>query len=132
MQSWDDGVELQLDGIGKYRTVKSTEDAARCLLELWPRDGGKAYMAAQRACLAALEGRVTADKARASFIEAADEADIHIRSHEDPRKAAMRSQGQSRAWRKANKDALDAVEKSLTKIKAERERFFRNRRNSED
>ncbi|WP_258163224.1 DUF982 domain-containing protein [Rhizobium sp. TH2] len=100
------------------------------MLELWPLDTGRAFMAAQRACLAALEGRATADKARAAFIKAADEADVHIRSHEDPRKAAMRNPAKSQAWRKANKSALEAVEKSVTKIKAERERFFRKRRNS--
>ncbi|CAN7155225.1 DUF982 domain-containing protein [Rhizobium sp. LjRoot254] len=132
VQPWEDGVDLQLHGIGGYRTVGSTEDAARCLLELWPRDSGKAFMAAQRACLAALEGKATAAKARSAFIKAAEEADIHIRSHEDPRKVAMRNPAISQAWRKANRDAIDAVEKSVTKLKAERERFFRARRNSED
>lgn len=131
MQSWNEGVELQIHGIGGYRTVSSTEDAARCLLELWPRDSGKAFIAAQRACLAALEGKATADKARSAFIKAAGEANIHIRSREDPRKAAMRNPNKSQAWRKANKQAMQAVEKSVTRIKAERERFFREGKNGE-
>ena len=58
------GVELELHGVGSYRTVKSTEDAARCLLEHWPRGKGKAYMAAQQACLEALEGVTSPELAR--------------------------------------------------------------------
>lgn len=57
MQNWSKGVELELHGVGSYRTVKSTEDAARCLLTSWPRGKGKAYLEAQEACLNALEGK---------------------------------------------------------------------------
>lgn len=132
IQQWQDGVDLEIHGIGGYRTVKSTEDAALCLLEKWPTGKGKAYMVAQRTCLDALEGRATAENARQAFIKAAREAQIHIRSTQDPKAAAMRSGSKSEAWRKANRDAVAAVEKSITKIKADRERFFRDLRNSEE
>ena len=78
-QNWEKGVELELHGVGKYRMVKSTEDAADCLVYRWPIAHGKSWMKAQRACLMALEGRITARMARDAFIEAADEANIHIR-----------------------------------------------------
>lgn len=89
-------------------------------------------MVAQRTCLDALEGTATAENARQAFIKAAREARIHIRSTEDPRPAAMRSPANSEAWRKANKGAVEAVEKSVTRIKAERVRFFRAGKNDEE
>lgn len=85
MQNWTKGVELEIHGVGKYRIVRSTEDAALCLLTHWPRGKGKAYITAQQACLAALEGRETPENAREAFIAAAMAARIHIRSPDDPR-----------------------------------------------
>jgi hypothetical protein len=122
VQPWEDGVDLELHGIGGYRTVRSTEDAALCLLERWLTGKGKAYMVAQRTCLDALEGRATAENARQAFIKAAREAKIHIRSTEDPRNVAMRRPAQSQAWRKANEDAMAAIERTVTKIKTRREK----------
>ena len=78
MQSWSQGVDLELHGVGSYRTVKSTEDAARALLAHWPRGKGKAYMDAQRACLDALEGATSPEVAPEAFIAAALAAKIHI------------------------------------------------------
>ena len=79
-QYWEKGVDLELHGVGKYHMVKSTEDAADCLVYRWPTPRGRSWMTAQRACLKALEGRITARMARDAFIEAAEEADIYIRS----------------------------------------------------
>ena len=128
MQNWSKGVELELHGVGSYRTVKSTEDAARCLLAHWPRGKGKAYTAAQEACLSALDGATSPDIAREAFIAAALAAKIHIRSTEDPRALAMgagknkMSVADSTAFRKANHDAMEAVKKTVARIKAERAR----------
>jgi hypothetical protein len=50
---------------------------------LWPKPEGKAFEAAVKACIAALErtrDKALAAKARAAFIEAADDADIYVRS----------------------------------------------------
>ena len=71
MQNWSKGVELEPHGVSRYRTVKSTEDAAQCLLAHWPRGKGEAYMAAQQACLDALEGSTSPELAREAFITAA-------------------------------------------------------------
>ena len=38
----------------------------------------------------------------------------------------------SKAFMAAQKAAMESIEKSVVKIKAERERFFRDKRNSED
>jgi uncharacterized membrane protein len=113
--------------------VKSTEDAARCLLANWPTGGkGKAYMAAQEACLSALEGITSPVLAREAFITAALAAKIHIRSTDDPRATAMdagknrMSVADSPAFRKANHDAMEAGRRIFTKIKAARKAFARN------
>jgi hypothetical protein len=47
-QPWEKGVELELHGLGKYRTVKSTEDAAYSLLNRWPDTGTVRRSSAQR------------------------------------------------------------------------------------
>jgi hypothetical protein len=81
-QVWDKGVELELHGIGKYRTVKSTEDAARQLTSAWPKPEGPAFDNAVKACIVALENtrqKALASKARQAFIDAADDARIYIR-----------------------------------------------------
>lgn len=124
MQSWNQGVELELHGVGSYRMVKSTEDAARALLAHWPRGKGKAYQAAQQACLDALEGKVAPVLARLAFMAAARASRIHIRSTEDPRALAMKGRtgrnvmdgSESPAFRKANHDAMEAVKKTVANI----------------
>lgn len=126
MQNWSKGVELELHKIGSCRTVKSTEDAAQCLLTHWPTGKDKAYLEAQQACLSALEGDTSPELAREAFIGAALAAKIHIRSTEDPRLAAV-SAGKnpipvsdSPAFRKANHDAMEAIKATVSKIKSER------------
>lgn len=114
MQSWDQGVELELHGVGAYRTVRSTEDAAHALLSHWPRGKGAAYLAAQQACLDALEGKAPPELARAAFIKAARAARIHIRSLEDPRAAAMAAgRNASRDFRARNRAAMAKVRHHL-------------------
>jgi hypothetical protein len=82
-QTWDKGVELELHGVGKYRTVRSTTDAARQLTTVWPKPEGKAFDSAVKACMEALaqtRNRALAEKARQAFIDAADDAEIFVRS----------------------------------------------------
>jgi len=88
-QEWDQAIELNLGGPGRYRTVRSTEEAAVCLMERWPTATGEAYLEAQKACLAGLEGSLPSESVRLAFIDAAVEANIHIRSFSDPRDIAM-------------------------------------------
>jgi hypothetical protein len=124
MQNWSKGVELELHGVGGYRTVKSTEDAARCLLANWPVGKGKAYLAASQACLQALEGTTTPEIAREAFITAALAAKVHIRSTGDPREQARRGGAtnqltgtDSPAFRKANHDAVESIKTLIEKYK---------------
>ena len=79
-QDWDKAVELELHGAGKYRIVKSTEEAAESLLYRWPGvKTGPAWIRAQKACLEALEGRMAGRHVRTAFIAAAAEAKISVR-----------------------------------------------------
>ena len=48
------------------------------------------------------------------------------------RGAASLPSSNSKAFMTAQKAAMASIEQSVTKIKAERERFFRDKRNSED
>lgn len=77
---WTKYVELELDGPGRYRRVRSTRDAVNCLNE-WPAKRGAAHALAVRVCRATLEGDVPRKVAREAFIYAAQEAGIQIRPH---------------------------------------------------
>lgn len=77
---WLEPVVLELDGIGKYRTIRNTREAAECLLDTWPVHDGNAYKAAIRMCGHVLRGEQPADYARQDFIAAAVEAFIHVRA----------------------------------------------------
>jgi len=75
---WLEPVVLELDGIGTYRVVRNTREAAQCLLEKWPVREGAAYQAAIRTCRGVLRGEQPMDYARQDFIAAAVEAFIHV------------------------------------------------------
>ena len=67
--------------IGCLRAISSVREAAEWLLSDWPTEGrGLAYAAALQACLDALAGKLSTDKARLAFIAAAREADIFVRA----------------------------------------------------
>ena len=75
---WYEPVVLELDGIGRYRVVRNTQEAAFCLLDQWPVREGRAYKAAIRMCRQVLGGEQPNDYARQDFIAAAVEAFIHV------------------------------------------------------
>ncbi|CZT33899.1 DUF982 domain-containing protein [Rhizobium sp. 9140] len=75
---WQQPVLLELDGIGDYRAVRNTREAAEVLLDRWPTHEGVAYKAAIRMCRYVLNGEQPADYAREDFIAAAVEAYIHV------------------------------------------------------
>jgi hypothetical protein len=77
-QLWQDPVVLELDGIGRYRVIRNTREAAECLLRRWPVHDGCAYEAAIRTCQCVLRGEWPVDYARQDFVAAAVEAFIHI------------------------------------------------------
>lgn len=61
---WLEPVVLELDGIGRYRVVRNTREAAQCLLEKWPVQDGTAYRTAIRTCCCVLRGEQPMDYAR--------------------------------------------------------------------
>lgn len=75
---WTKYVELELDGPGRFRRVRSTRAAVECLNH-WPTDRGAAHSLALTVCRAALERGVPRKVAREAFIYAAKEAGIQVR-----------------------------------------------------
>lgn len=74
---WPHAVAFET-GVGQFRIIMTTEDAARYLLNGWPVDEGEKLMAARQACLDALEDEVPAAMAREAFIEACEEAGMYV------------------------------------------------------
>jgi hypothetical protein len=76
--NWNAPVILEVYGIGRYRTIMSTEEAITCLLDEWLFDEGEALERAFAVCLVAREGEASHETARLAFIQAAQEAAIYI------------------------------------------------------
>lgn len=76
---WNRPVTFETTTLGVYRTISSTAEAARVLLEDWPVDEGAAWSVAQQKCLAALEGGIDHEEARQAFLKAAEEAGVFVR-----------------------------------------------------
>lgn len=71
-------VVVELGRVGKYREIRSTQEAAECLASAWPLNRGPRHRDALDTCLKVLEGyRSTAD-ARRALIEAAKESDVLV------------------------------------------------------
>jgi hypothetical protein len=71
-------VVVELGHVGKYRQIRSTREAAECLMTVWPLNRGQRHRDALDTCLKALEGyRSTAD-ARRALIEAAQESEVLV------------------------------------------------------
>nr|WP_244508071.1 DUF982 domain-containing protein [Mesorhizobium sp. ORS 3428] len=69
---------VELGHVGKYRHIRSTCEAAECLMTVWPLNRGQRHRDALDTCLKALEGyRSTAD-ARRALIEAAEESEVLV------------------------------------------------------
>nr|WP_246679471.1 DUF982 domain-containing protein [Mesorhizobium sp. B2-3-5] len=59
-------VVVELGHVGKYRHIRSTQEAAECLMTVWPLNRGPRHRDALDTCLKVLEGyRSTADARRA-------------------------------------------------------------------
>lgn len=77
---WEEPVTFETATLGRYRTISSTAEAARVLLEEWPIETGKALKRAKAACIAVLAGSKDPESARKAFLQAADEAEVFIRA----------------------------------------------------
>ncbi|MDX3929274.1 MAG: DUF982 domain-containing protein [Shinella sp.] len=76
---WNKPITYEENDRGGYRTIGSTEEAARVLLTKWPVKEGKAYLRAQKVCLDVMEGKRKPEEARRAFLKAAEEAGVFVR-----------------------------------------------------
>lgn len=76
---WEEPVTFETQRLGQFRTITSTAEAARVLVEDWPTSTGKELKRAKAACLAVLAGTGDPDEARAAFLKAASEAGVFTR-----------------------------------------------------
>jgi len=58
------------------RVVRTLGDAAHLLMKEWPSDDGEEYVAAVKACVDALTGKISPEQFREILLRAADEAGI--------------------------------------------------------
>nr|WP_298105667.1 DUF982 domain-containing protein [uncultured Shinella sp.] len=76
--SWDKTLGILLPGSARPRFVRDVASAMHLLAELWPVTYGRAYQRALAFCARALEGRMSAARARLAFIAAAREARVEV------------------------------------------------------
>ncbi|TAW62669.1 DUF982 domain-containing protein (plasmid) [Rhizobium ruizarguesonis] len=69
-------VGLALRDPATSKIVRTLGDAARVLMRDWPRNDGDEYIAAVKACVDAIEGKLAPERFREVFLRAADEAGI--------------------------------------------------------
>ncbi|MBY3432665.1 DUF982 domain-containing protein [Rhizobium laguerreae] len=58
------------------KIVRTLGEAARVLIKDWPFDDGEEYVAAVKACVDAISGKITPEQFRQALLRAADEAGI--------------------------------------------------------
>lgn len=76
IELWDPAVEIAIDNGDHFKSITNTRDALACLMTTWPEQGGKAFAAARKACIEAIEGRIDASFAVDAFKAAALEVGI--------------------------------------------------------
>lgn len=74
-------VVVELGHVGKYRHIRSTQEAAECLMTVWPLNRGPRHRDALDTCLKVLEGYRSTAEARRALIEAARESEVLV--HDD-------------------------------------------------
>lgn len=62
-------------------TVGNVVDVVECLTLRWPKTTGPYYDAAQRCCLAVLDGKRSEQDALSAFLLAAEEANVLVLRH---------------------------------------------------
>ncbi|MGG7577377.1 DUF982 domain-containing protein [Rhizobium sp. Nf11,1] len=69
-------VALALRGPATRKIVRTLGDAAHLLINDWPSDDGEEYVAAVKACVDAITGKISPERFREALLLAADEAGI--------------------------------------------------------
>ncbi|QRM47253.1 DUF982 domain-containing protein [Rhizobium sp. BG4] len=76
IELWQSTIEVAIDGGDHFKSVSNSREALACLMTCWPSRGGKAFAAARRACIGAVDGRVDPSVAAEAFKNAALEAGL--------------------------------------------------------
>ncbi|EJC85640.1 Protein of unknown function (DUF982) [Rhizobium leguminosarum bv. trifolii WSM2297] len=69
-------VGLSLGSPASHRIVRTLGDAAYLLINDWPFDDGEEYVAAVKACVDAISGKITPQQFQQALLRAANEAGI--------------------------------------------------------
>ncbi|QKK26960.1 DUF982 domain-containing protein [Rhizobium hidalgonense] len=69
-------VGLALPRPATRKIVRTLGDAARILMKDWPSDDGEEYVAAVKACVDAISGKIAPEQFREALLRAAGEAGI--------------------------------------------------------
>ncbi|MBB4238951.1 DUF982 domain-containing protein [Rhizobium esperanzae] len=69
-------VALSLSGPVSRKIVRTLGDAAYLLINDWPFDDGEEYVAAVKACVDAISGKIAPEQFREALLRAAGEAGI--------------------------------------------------------
>jgi hypothetical protein len=76
---WGKPVTVETQKVGQRLAITSVDRAAEFMLEEWPSDvNGHAFSIAKSTLLDALEGKASADEARAAFVKALRKSNIYI------------------------------------------------------
>jgi hypothetical protein len=79
-------IALEITSLGRLRVLNTVADLAHFLLYEWPvYEPGEKHLAARKACIAALEGKLSAGACHIAFVEAATEDGV---MHLDPYRPA--------------------------------------------
>ncbi len=73
---FDSPVTLELGRIGRYRRIENVQEAAECLMTVWPLNRGARHRDAVETCLKVLDGHRSTEDARRALIEAAMESEV--------------------------------------------------------
>lgn len=73
---WDASFEIALDCADHFKRVGDSREALEVLMTCWPQPAGRHFKIAKKACLGALDGRVSSMVAAQAFQKAAEEAGL--------------------------------------------------------
>ena len=71
-------VVVELGQAGKFRQIRTVQEAVECLMTVWPLNRGPRHRDVVETCLRVLEGNCSTSDARRALVEAAREADVLV------------------------------------------------------
>ena len=77
-KSFEKPVVVELGQVGKFRQIRNAQEAAECLMTVWPLNRGPLHRNAVDVCLKVLEGNRSIADARRALVEAARESDVLV------------------------------------------------------